>query len=479
MVGPNFHSPARPKVDRFNEVPLPKKTAKTSSIKDAGKSQVYVYGKDVSSEWWYLFRSPTLNKLIDRGIANSPTITAAYAALRQAQENFNAQVGTTAFPTFNAQLGGERELFPGASLGGNFPNSLFNLFNAGVNVSYTLDVFGGLRRQIEALGAQVDYQQFELIAAYVTLTSNIVTTTVTIASLQEQIQSTRDLIVSQRQQLRILRDQFQLGGIAQGSVLTQETLVGQTLALLPPLEKSLSQNRHTLAVLVGAYPDEVLPEVSLNSLHLPTKIPVTVPSNLVRQRPDIRASEALLHAASAQIGVATANLFPQFALSASYGWQALTPSTLFGTTTNTWNIQAQITQPLFQGGALLAKRRAAIAAYDQAFAQYKQTVLQGFQNVADALRALETDARALQATRQAELAALGALNLATNQYKLGGASYLTLLIAQQQYKQTVISRIQAQAARYTDTAALFQALGGGWWNKPWCIKECLFEKRKS
>jgi NodT family efflux transporter outer membrane factor (OMF) lipoprotein len=235
-------------------------------------------------------------------------------------------------------------------------------------------------------------------------------------------------------------------------------------------------NRHALSVLVGAFPNERMPELIFNDIHLPAKLPVSIPSNLVRQRPDVRAAEALLHVASANIGVATANLLPQINLTGLYGWQSQVFSTLFRTTSNTWNIAAQVTEPIFQGGALIAKRRAAIASYDQAFAQYKQTVLQSFQNVADSLRALETDARTLKATREGELAARRSLRLATEQYYLGGASYLVLLTAQQQYQQALVTRIRAQADRYTDTVALFQALGGGWWNQSWCIKECLFEK---
>lgn len=476
MVGPDFHTPRSPHVHAYTEKPLPAKTASTPSLGEAGKSQHYLTGKDIPADWWHLFRSPAINSLVTTGIANSPNLAAAYAALRQAQENLNVQIGNSMFPAFNAQVGGQRQLYNGASIASGSPSTIFNLFNASVNVSYTLDVFGGARRQIEELSAQVDNQQFELIAAYLTLTSNIVTTAVTIASLQGQIDATHAIIKVEEGQLAIIRDQYRLGGVSYESVLSQETLVMQTRATLPPLENSLSQNRHALSVLVGAFPDGPLPTISLNALTLPMELPVSLPSNLVRQRPDVRASEALLHAASAQIGVDTANLFPQFNLTGSYGWQATTISSLFGTSSNVWNIGSTITQPIFHGGALLAQRRAAIAAYDQAAAQYKQTVLQGFQNVADSLRALETDARTLRDRRAAEIAARDNMRLTARQYKLGGVSYLNLLTAQQQYQQTIIQRITAEAARFSDTAALFQALGGGWWHKPWCVKQCLFEK---
>ncbi len=474
MVGPNFHPPGSPQLRRFTETPLPHKTAKTPSLPNSGKSQTYVNGANIPSDWWYLFRSPVINYLVTRGIANSPNLAAAYASLRNAQEVLNAQIGNSLLPAFNGVTSGERQKFSGASFG-TPTSSIFNLFNVSVNVSYTLDVFGGARRQIEALQAQVDNQQFQLIAAYLTLTSNIVTTTVTIASLQEQIDATKKLIKAQAGILTILRKQFKLGGIALETVLTQETLVEQTRATLPPLENSFSQSRHALAALIGTYPNEPLPQVKLNAIHLPARLPVSLPSQIVRQRPDVRASEALLHAAMAQIGVATANLLPTFNITGNYGWEATIPSQLFGTTTNVWSIMGQVTQPLFHGGALLAQRRAAIAAFEQACAQYRQVVLQAFQNVADTLRALETDARTLSARRIAENAAKHNFVITQHQYFLGGVSYLNLLNAQQQYHTTQISRIQAEATRYNDTAALFQALGGGWWNKPWCVKECLYE----
>jgi NodT family efflux transporter outer membrane factor (OMF) lipoprotein len=474
MVGPDFHRQPPPQTNTYTESKLPAHTVGTSEVGKSGTRQKFILGQDIPAEWWRLFHSHAINELVRTGMNNSPNIAAAYAALRQAQENFNAQIGNALFPAFSANVGAQRELFSAATFGEDqIPPSLFNLFNATVNVSYTLDVFGGARRQIEALGAQIDYQQFQLLAAYLSMTANIVTTAVTIASLQAQIDTTRELIHLEQGQLDILNKQYHLGGISLTNVMTQQTLVAQTRAKLPALEKLISQNRHALSALVGAYPSGPLPEIKLNSLTLPRKLPVSIPSNMVRQRPDIRAAEATLHAASAKIGVATANLFPQFAISGNYGWQAGTPSTLFGTSTNVWTLATSITQPLFQGGALFAQRRAAIDAYQQTLAQYKGTILQALQNVADSLRALETDARTLHAQKEAERAASMNLKLAQQQYFLGGESYITLLNAQQQYQQTKLDLVQAEAAPYTDTAALFQALGGGWWNKEWCIKECL------
>ena len=477
MVGPDFHQPAAPKVTHYMESSLPSATAGSKATGKSGIVQHFATNRDISSEWWVLFHSTIINDLIRTGLANSPNLAAAYAALRQAQETLNAQIGNSLFPAVSAQTGVERQLFTGASEGNGLSSdsTIFNIYNANVNVTYTLDVFGGARRQIEALRAQVDFQQFELIAAYLTLTANIVTTSVTVAAFEAQIKASQALLREQEEQLAITRQQFKVGGVSREAILSQETLVEQTRATLPPLEKNLSQSRHALAVLVGDYPNRQFPSINLNTLTLPARLPVSLPSNLVRQRPDVRAAEAQLHAASAQIGVATANLFPQFPLTGSYGWQASAPATLFATTTNFWTIGGQIMQPIFQGGALLAQRRAAIAAYEQSMAQYRQTVLQAFQNVADALRAIETDARTLRAQTAAESAARQNMILTQEQYRVGGVSYLNLLTAEQQYQQTVLARIQAQAARYNDTAALFQALGGGWWHKPWCVKECLQE----
>ncbi|MGB6976636.1 MAG: efflux transporter outer membrane subunit [Gammaproteobacteria bacterium] len=466
MVGPDFHSPSPPNTKTYTRPPLPTKTVNISKAGKAGAAQYFVNGQDIPAAWWFMFHSQALNDLICQGLDNSPNLAAAEAALREAQENVTAQIGASLFPNITFQPSAERQRFSGAAFGVNSPPTTFNLYNVPFNVSYTLDVFGGARRQIESLRAQVDYARFEWEAAYLTLTANTVTTAVTVASLQRQIQATQQLIQLQENQLKIVKQQFELGGASMADVLTQESQLAQTRTLLPPLEKSLAQSRHALAVLVGALPSEIqLPTIDLDKLYLPTHLPVTLPSSLVQQRPDIRESEALLHAASAQIGVATANLLPQITITGSYGWESETLNNLFTYNANLWSYTGQLTQPIFNGGSLRAKRRAAIAAYDQAAAQYRQTVLQAFQNVADSLRAIEMDAKAFKAQKQAEVAAFNTLRLTQQQFRLGGVSYLSLLTAAEQYQQALIARIRTQAARYTDTAALFQALGGGWWNR--------------
>jgi NodT family efflux transporter outer membrane factor (OMF) lipoprotein len=467
-VGPDFHAPRGPCAQRYTEIPLPRQTVSTQT--PGGESQVYVC-EDIPAAWWTLFRSPALNRLICRGIANSPTLAAAKAALRQAQENVNVQIGTLLVPNVGGQFTGTRQRFSDDSIGLEGVNSLFTLFNTTVNVSYSPDIFGGSRRQIEAFSALAESQQFELEAAYLTLTANIVTTAVTEASLQGQIQATHDLIKIEKDLLRIVKTQFELGGISGVDVLTQETQLAQTQALLPPLEKRLLETRTSLSVLVGSLPCQPgIPYFDLDSLHLPKKLPVTLPSRLVCQRPDVRAAEALLHQASAQVGVATANLFPQFPLTANYGSEAIRISNLFINRNQVWLLSGQLLQPIFQGGALMAQRRAAIDAYDQAFAQYRQTVLQAFKNVADALQATEMDARTLQAQTAAEKSAHELLVLTKQQFYIGATDYLSLLNAQQQYQRAHVIRIQAQAARFADTAALFQALGGGWWNRKCALR---------
>lgn len=465
MVGPDYSVPDSPAMKSYTAHQLPRKTVTTAGVGQSGKAQYFDSATTIPQEWWRLFHSQKLTALVTTGINNSPSLAAAKAAIEQAREQVNVQVGNSLLPAFDAGLGGSRQRGSNAQNGGSTGSSVFNLFNANVTVAYTLDIFGGARRQIESLQAQVDYQQYEWLAAYLTLTSNIVTTTVTIASLQNQILATKAIIAAQQSQLDIIQKQYRLGGVALTGVLSQQTLIEQTRATLPPLEKSLAQNRHALAVLLGETPNTRLPDIRLEDLHLPTLLPLSLPSKLVSQRPDIRASSALLHAASAQIGVATANLLPQITLSGAAGWQSLVASSLFSSNSKVWSIGSNLAQPLFHGGALLASKRSAIDAFNQAKAQYQQTVLQAFQNVADSLRAIETDARTLNADRAAEVAAQQSLILTRQQYNLGGVSYLNLLIAEVQYQEARIARIQAQAARFNDTVALFQALGGGWWNQ--------------
>jgi len=465
-VGPDFKTPTSPqgvgKVYGSAELPVTTEAVTGAEMGSAGAAQHIKYGEELPAQWWTLFHSEALDQLIRSALKQNPTFAGAQASLRQAKENFNAESGSLEYPNVNGQLGMTRER---AQLYNATP-SVFNLYNASVNVSYTVDVFGASRRQLESLMAGVDYQQFQLEAAYQMLVSNVVTTAIREASLRAQLQATQNVLKAQQTQLDIIEKQLALGAITRPVELAQSTLVAQTRAQLAPLEKSLAQTRHQLAVYVGKLPSESgLPEFQLDSLVLPQDLPVSLPSELVRKRPDIRASEALLHEASAQLGVATANQYPQINLTGSFSVDRVQMGSNSPSST-LWNLGAGLTQPLFNGGALSAKRRAAVAAYDQAEAQYRGTVLSAFQNVADNLRAIDSDASTLTAQANAERLARESLEISRQQYQLGGVNYLSLLDAERVYELARINLVVAQSARLSDTAALFASLGGSWWNRP-------------
>ncbi len=462
-VGPEYIRPEPPPTPSYTETPLPEKTV--SAPVKGGKSQAFQLSQTIPANWWELFHCPSLNQLINEGFAHSPTIGAAIAALNVAQENYRAQFGSYMYPQFDLQLNGQRQQMSGATFGSeNQPSSIFNLFNAQVNVAYTLDIFGRNRSELAALCAQIDYQRYQVEAAYLSLAANIATTAILEASLQKQIQTTKEIIKLEEDLLIITKRQFNVGATSKNAVLTQEAQLAQSKTALPPLEKSLAQARHSLAALTGSVPSLAdIPYISLDELTLPSELPVSLPSQLVQQRPDIRAQEALLKAASAQVGVATANLLPQITINGNYGWEALQIDQLFNPSTLVWSIASQALQPIFHGGALLAKRRSAIAAFEQARFQYQQTVLSSFQNVADSLRAIEIDAHFLKAQTESVRSSKALYELSVKQHELGAITYLALLTAQRDYNTALINQVQAQALRYTDTAALFQALGGGWW----------------
>ena len=463
-VGPDFRVPDAPPVERYTSSPMPEYTE--AADKAGFARQRFLIGSEVSGRWWTLFRSKPLNDLIDAALKGSPDIELAQARLREARENRTAQFGTI-FPAIDAGASVSRHRLTGAAQGQpDFTPDSFMLYNVSVGISYTLDIFGGLVRQLESRDALVAYEEYRLEGAYLMLTANVVTAAFAEASLSRQVQTTRNIIGFQREQLRLIEARYNAGAVAYSDVLAQRAQVAQNETLLPALEKNLVLIRHQLASLIGKSPGEItLPQFNLDDLFLPQDLPVSLPSDLVRQRPDIKAAEALLHSASAQIGVATVNLYPQITLTGSYGFSSNDANRLFDARSVIWNLGAGILQPVFRGGELLARRRAAIAAYDQALAQYRQAVLNSFQNVADALRILEFNASALKAQSAAFEAARDSLDLARRQYAAGAVSYLFLLNAERQYAEAGITLVQAQTARFSDTAALFAALGGGWWNR--------------
>ena len=467
-VGPDFHAPDAPAVadasHPYTPAALPAMAA--SGASPAYVPQRFVDGQDISATWWEAFQSPALNALVQSALAHSPSVAAAQATLRQAEENYRADYGSKVFPSVSAQFQAAREKYPIYDAG--IPaGATGNLFTAGLDLSYTLDIVGGNRRELEGVRAAIDYQRFQVEATWLSLTSSVVATAIQEASLREQLKVTQEVVDNDTSSLKVIAAQVQLGALARGALLQQQTLIAQQQAQIPPLQKSLAQTRHQLAVLAGRLPgDAGLPEFDIDSLTLPRELPVSVPSTLVRQRPDVRASEALLHEASAQIGVATAALYPQITLSGGVDRESLKIGRLFDTGTTGWNLVGGLVQPIFNGGALQAKKRAAVAAYDAAQAQYRSTVLNAFLNVADTLRAIDTDADEVNATANAERLSNEALSLVERQYQLGAVSYLASLDAQRTYLSTRTALVQARAARFTDTAALFQALGGGWWNAP-------------
>jgi len=465
-VGPDFERPRAPDVPGYTPEALPGQT--TATDVKGGEAQRFVQGLDIPGQWWTLFHSAALNSLVEQALENNPTLPTAEAALRQAWENVYAAQGAF-FPTAVVSYSPSRNktatgvTFTGASSGPPF----FTLHTAQVIVTYAPDVFGGTRRQVESLMATAKFQRYQLEAAYLTLTSNVVAAAVQEASLRAQIAATEEIIKIESASLDILRKQFQLGQVAGLDVAAVEATLAQAQATLPPLQKQLAVQRDLLTALIGRFPSQQPAEkFELASLQLPQELPVSLPSNLVEQRPDIQSAEAQLHSASALIGVALAARLPQFTLTGNAGTTANQISQLFMTPgTAFWTLASNVAQTVFDAGTLLHKERAAVAALDEAAAMYRSTVITAFQNVADALHAVQSDAETLKAALAAESAAFKSLEIARRQLQLGAISYLGLLTAQTTYQTALIALVQAQAARYADTAALFQALGGGWWNR--------------
>jgi len=460
-VGPDYQAPAAPNVSGYTPDEL---LPTVSSGVGGGASQSFVSAKDIPGEWWILFHSPGLNQLILEALKNNPTLEAAQASLREARENVYAQEGSF-FPSVSGDGTAERMKDSAASTG--LPsNPAFNLYNASLSLSYTLDVFGGTRRQVESLIAERDYEAYQLEASYLSLTANIVTAAITEASVREQIKATQEIVADEATQLDIVKKRFDLGGASRADVLLQESNLRQEESTLPPLQLQLSQTRNQLAAYAGRFPSEqIIEKFNLEDLQLPRELPVSLPSQLVAQRPDIQAAAAQLHQASANIGVAVANRLPQITLSGSLGSEAFQASQLFTPGMGLWSIASGISQPIFEGGTLLHKQKASEQAFDQSAAQYRSTVISAFQDVANVLNALDYDAKTLKADLATEQSAAESLKISTGQYKLGATTYSDVLLAQQTHQTAVIALVKARATRFSDTAALYQALGGGWWHR--------------
>ncbi len=463
-VGPNFKTPAAPQVSGYLDHPL-STTAAAPGV-TGGEAQRFASGADISGDWWTLFHSKPLNDLIDQALAHNPDLKAAEAALTVARENVLAHRGVY-YPGITAGYSATRQKQSNALAPTPSSNvSLYGLYTAQVGVAYAPDVFGLNRRTGEGLKAQEQAARFQMVAAHLSLTANVAAAAIQDAALDAQIDATRQLIEINTKSLEILKLQVEKGYASGLDLAAQQSQLAGVVATLPPLLKASAQQHDLLAALTGGYPSQALGgKVDLATLTLPVDLPVRLPSELVAQRPDVRQAEANLHAASAQIGVAMANRLPSLQLTGDGGSMALAMGQVFRSGNGFWDLGAAITAPVFQGGTLLHQQRAAEAAYVQAAEQYRSTVFAAFQNVADSLTAIEQDAEGLKAAANAADAAKVTLELSQHQYRDGYASYLTLLSAEQAYQQARIALVQAQAARYADTAALYQALGGGWWRR--------------
>lgn len=463
-VGPDFKKPAAPEVSAYTAQPLAT-TAATPEV-TGGDAQRFVQAADISGDWWTQFHSQTLNDLVAQSLKNNPDLKAAQASLRQAHENALAQKGAF-YPQVSAGFAASHQEEP-MTLAPVPNNNTFqyNLFTPQLNVSYVPDVFGLTRRTVESYQAQADAARYQMLATYTTLVNNVVATAIEEASTEAQIHATRRMIVAEKKSLEILQYQKDKGYASGVDLAAQQSELAAAEATLPPLIKQVTQLHDQLAVLTGQFPAQAHPgELALSDLTLPPDVPVSLPSDLVNQRPDVMQAQENLHAASAQIGIAVANRLPNIQLTAAAGSTALLFNQLFVPGSEFWSIGAGLTAPIFDGGTLLHQERAARAAFEASAAQYRSTVLTAFQNVADTLTALQQDAEGLRAAATADAAAKKTLDLTRWQLRDGYTNTLGLLIAEQAYQQAEIGMVQAQANRYADTAALFQALGGGWWHR--------------
>ena len=464
-VGPDFTAPDGPETKGYTEDGIPK-----TEMPDAKeKEQRFVLGKKINGDWWQLFHSERLNSVLQQAVAGNQSLVAARATLAQSLEVV-AEARGILFPQLDLSAGAQRQVFSNAFIGQPGKTAPFNLFTIGPTVSYALDPFGGNLRRIEQQQATAHYQDYELDAAYLTLTGNAATQALTIASARAQIKAVETIINDDKENLRLVQSELQAGEATQIDVEQANSQLAADRTLLPPLRQQVSVARHALSVLVGRLPAAwVPPDFDLEEFTLPEELPVSLPSDLARQRPDILASEAQLHAASAAIGVATAQLYPNINLSASFTQEALSVSPLFQAENSIWSIGGQLLAPVFHGGTLEAQKRAAVDAFDGALANYKQTVLSSFGQVADVMEALSHDAELLEAQRRALESAETSLRLTRTTYQYGNVGVLLVLDAQRLTEQARLGYVRAQAQRYLDTVQFLTAMGGGWWD--WAAKD--------
>jgi NodT family efflux transporter outer membrane factor (OMF) lipoprotein len=457
-VGPDFHRPAAPNDRSYTREPL------EATVAADGVSQRFVEGQPISTQWWRVLRCAALDSIVSEAIAKNPGLDAARATLRKTQDDLRAGYGVF-FPQVNAGAGVSRQRYNLAP--GVLPSDTFNLFSLSGTVSYAIDIWGGARRQAEVLQAAVDAERYTLAGAYVMLAGNVVDGVIAQAAYRDEIDATKVTAVLLREQVRIAEAQAAGGTVPYSTVLSLRSQLASTEAALPPLEEKIDQTSHLLSALTGMTPaDGVQPTLTLADLKIPADLPLAVPSELVRQRPDVLIAEAELHAANATIGVATAAMLPNVTLSAGFGINNTTLGNLFAAGSAAWNVAAGLTQPIFRGGTLYYQRRAAVEAREAAAAQYRQTVLAAFEEVADTLRGLTHDADTVLAETEAVDTAEHAMRLMQANYQAGIATYLQMLVAEGQYLQAKIGYVQAVGQRLQDTVMLYVALGGGWWTTP-------------
>jgi NodT family efflux transporter outer membrane factor (OMF) lipoprotein len=470
-VGPDFTRPALPEVKGYTPT-----TAKLSLTPGAGEpSQRLVEAQAIPADWWRLFRSPALDEVVREAMSGSPSLNAARATLAQSQQAV-AQARGGYYPQVDFAASAERQRGPAFALG-LLPSAqglpVFNLYSLGPTVSYSPDVFGLTARRVEQQEALAETQGYQLAAAHLAITGNVVTQALIIASARRQIDALREIVADDEKNLALVRDKFAAGKITWNDVLAAETQLANDRTLLPPLEQQRSAAEDALAILVGKSPAEwTAPEFDLADFSLPPELPVSLPSTLVQQRPDILAAEAELHASSAAIGVATAQMYPNFPLSASVDTAALATTSLFEQSSLVWTLVGGLTAPIFHGGALEAQKRGAVDAFHASLATYRQTVLQAFGQVADTLRALDHDAQLVDDERHALDAANGALELQRSTYAAGRTDLLRLLDAERSAQQARLGYARAEVQRFLDSAALFVAMGGGWWEDPTLCADC-------
>jgi len=461
-VGPDYQRPPPPAVQSYTATPLPNRTTEAE-----GKSQSFAPGQDLPAQWWRLFRSDKLDGLVTQALANNPSLASARAALRQAHELTEAQ-RTAFFPLLTGQASQLRAKNAANTIAPvtQSVDPYYSLSTAQLTLSYAPDIWGATRRAVEQSEATEAGTRFQMEATYLTLSSNVVVTAIGNASLRAQLDATRRLIAIAHELTGKLESQRKIGTASELDLLAQRAAEAQVAATLTPLQKQLAQSRDALAVLLGTTPSELPDDViGLDELTLPEQVPLSLPSTVIEQRPDVRQAEENLHAASAAVGIAIANMLPQFDITGTLGSEGYRPSQLFTPGNGFWSIGGSLTQTLFDAGALLHKRRAADAALDQAGADYRLSVLGAVQNVADSLEAIRSDSDGLKATGDAEQAARKSWELAKRQREIGMTNLVMLLNAEQTYQQAEIALVAARAARLSDTAGLFQALGGGWWNR--------------